>query len=96
MRKVAASVDEVFTGTHAAAMNSAAAEDRMADSLVWMRDWAIFCAMHPVAVAAFRRAIEKGEETPGFVRTAGRVTGTTRAAGEPAIASLKVVKGGRS
>lgn len=95
MRKVAASVDEVFVGTHAAAMNLAAAEDRMADSLVWMRDWAIFAAMHPVAVAAFRRAIEKGEQVPTFVRAPGRVVGATKPAGEPAVAALRVVKGGR-
>lgn len=67
----------------------------MANSLEWLRSWAEFAAMHPVAVAAFRRAIEKGEQVPTFVRAPGRVTGATKPAGDPAVAALRVVKGGR-
>jgi hypothetical protein len=68
-------------------------EDRMADSLVWIRDQAIFFAQHAEAVKTLRQAIEDGVPADAAERAAIRAARTTHPVGGPAIAVLHVVGG---
>ena len=94
VRRLAATIDPLFPTVIQESMDLADAEDSMADSLVWLRDFAIFAAQHPAAVAAFRRSIENGEPPRSYRRATGRITQTTKPAGDGEATVLRVVKGG--
>ena len=95
MRKTAAPVDDCFEHTVSAAMKIADKEDRMADSLVWVRDQAIFFAQHGEAVARFRELLEAGHSADYAGRAAIRDTRTTMPVGGAAITVLDQVRAGR-
>lgn len=91
MRKVAAAVDDLFGTVIRDAMALADQEDRMADSLVWMADQAIFLAQHGEAFSRFREDVERQEAA----RTAIAQDATTRPAGGTVVSILDRVRSAR-
>lgn len=86
MRKVAASIDDLFGTVISDAMKLAAKEDGMADSLVWVRDQCIFLAQHGEAFERVRREIE--HEASANASTAINPSVSTRPNGGSVVSIL--------
>lgn len=91
MRKVAASIDDLYGTVIRDAMAIAKREDGMADALVWVRDQAIFLAQHPEAFTRVREDIERREAAQN-ARTGIEGSAETRSAGGSVVSLLDHVR----
>ena len=80
----------------AAAIAQADKEDRMADSLVWLRDFCIWAAGNAEAIQALRDAIDQGKTYSTAERAALQAGRITKPVGGPMIAVLRLIGGGKA
>jgi hypothetical protein len=89
-------VADLYGGVIKAAIAQADKEDRMADSLVWLRDQCIFFAQHPEAIHALRAALEQGKTPAAAERAALMASRVTRPVGGSMISVLRLITGGKA
>lgn len=95
MRKVAGAVDDLFGTVIREAISLAEREDRMADSLVWIADQAIFLAQHGEAFTRFREDVERQEAADLPARTPVPSGAVTEPVGGSVVSILNRVRARR-
>lgn len=95
MRRIAGSVDDLFGTVIRDALALADREDRMADSLAWVSNQAIFLAQHGEAYRRFREDLERQEFADRAARTSVAADAVTEPVGGAVVSIFDRVRARR-